>query len=155
MHWGLIPFWAKDPKVARHTINARAESVADKPAFRHAFQRRRCLVPADGYYEWQKIGKAKQPYLIQTTDHRPFAMAGLWDTWKGPNKQGPFMESFTIITTEANATTRPIHDRMPVILEPSTYDQWLDPEFDRPQKLKSFLELTPLDLSVQPYHGPF
>jgi len=125
MHWGLIPSWAKDPKIGNRMINARAESVAEKPSFRAAFRRRRCLVPADGYYEWQKTtGRSKQPYLFHRRDDGPFAFAGLWEHWE--KGQGP-LQSCTIITTEANDLARPIHDRMPVILSPGDYDAWLDP----------------------------
>ena len=128
VRWGLIPFWAKDASVGgAKLINARAESVTTKPAFREAFERRRCLVPADGFYEWQKRADGKQPWLIRRRDHQPFGFAGLWDRWKGPG--GP-VETATIITTEPNAVCAPLHNRMPVILAPDTYDAWLDP--DRP-----------------------
>jgi len=125
--WGLIPAWAKDPSIGNRMINARAESVGDKPAYRTAFRRRRCLVPADGYFEWQKTGRAKQPYYIQLSDGSPFAMAGLWDAWIAPDSGSP-LESCTVITTDANHLTRSIHDRMPVILPPDVYDRWLDPQ---------------------------
>lgn len=124
MHWGLVPFWAKDPSIGNRMINARSESVAEKPAFRQAFRKRRCLVAADGYYEWKKEGKKKQPYYIHRHDDAPFAFAGLWESWKGSD---PPLQSATIITTDANEATRPVHDRMPVILRPDDYAQWLDP----------------------------
>jgi putative SOS response-associated peptidase YedK len=112
--------------------------VADKPAFRTALRRRRCLVPADGYYEWQKTGKGKQPYYIRLRDERPFAMAGLWERWINPETGEP-IETCTIITTEANALTRPIHDRMPVILNAADYDLWLDPQFQNSGPLRELL----------------
>ncbi|MBI3462160.1 MAG: SOS response-associated peptidase [Planctomycetes bacterium] len=114
LRWGLIPPWADDPKIGSRMINARAETVATTPAFRRAFQTRRCLVIADGFYEWQN----RVPFLIHRRDHRPFAFAGLWDRWKG-------IDSCTIITTDPNDLIRPLHDRMPVILAPEDYDRWL------------------------------
>jgi putative SOS response-associated peptidase YedK len=128
LHWGLIPSWAKDPKMGARMINARAETVAEKPSFRAAFRRRRCLVLADGYYEWQSTGgRSKQPYYIRRRDDAPFAMAGLWEHWP---KGDPPIESCTVITTAANDLTRPIHDRMPVILNEADYARWLDPELE-------------------------
>ena len=127
VRWGLIPSWAKEASIRNRMINARAETIADKPAFRTAMRRRRCLVPADGYYEWQKIGKSKQPYYIRLRDDRPFAMAGLWERWINPETGEP-IETCTIITTEANALTRDIHPRMPVILAAEDYTDWLDPQ---------------------------
>jgi len=121
LKWGLIPFWAKDAKIAYSTINARAETVAEKPAFRAAFKKRRCLIPADGFYEWQP-GEKKQPYRITMKDGEPFAMAGLWERW---DKGEEPLESFTIIVTSGNSLMKPIHDRMPVILDPDTWDHWL------------------------------
>ncbi len=122
--WGLVPAWARDPKIGNRMINARSETVSEKPAFREAYRRRRCLVPADGFYEWRKLGKVKQPYRITLADGGPFAFAGLWERWRAPDGQA--VSSFTIITTEANPLLRPIHDRMPVILDPADYDAWLD-----------------------------
>ncbi len=124
LRWGLIPAWAKDRKIASRMINARAETVADKPSFRAAFKRRRCLILADGYYEWQKGGQIKIPNYIQMKDGRPFAMAGLWESWRDEDDQP--LETCTIITTTANELTSSIHDRMPVILEDVDYDLWLD-----------------------------
>ncbi|MFQ5955363.1 MAG: SOS response-associated peptidase [Kiloniellales bacterium] len=124
MCWGLIPSWAKEARVGYKMINARAETVAQKPAFRTALRHRRCLVPADGFYEWRKLGKLRQPYRITLTDGGPFAFAGLWERWRAPDRQ--LVESFTIITTEANRLLRPIHDRMPVILDAADYEAWLD-----------------------------
>jgi putative SOS response-associated peptidase YedK len=125
LHWGLVPFWADDPKIGNRLINARAETVATKPAFRSAFARRRCLVAADGFYEWQPGPSGKQPYRIRKRDESPFCFAGLWESWE---KGGQAIESCTILTAAANAAIAPIHDRMPVILEPATYDVWLSPE---------------------------
>jgi putative SOS response-associated peptidase YedK len=126
LRWGLIPSWAKDPAVGNRMINARSETVAEKPAFRTAFKRRRCLVVADGFYEWQKLGdgRRKQPYFIRMRDDRPFALAGLWESWEGADHSQ--LETCTILTTEANDLMRPIHDRMPVILPTEHYDAWLD-----------------------------
>ena len=127
VRWGLVPFWAKDLKIGSQLINARAETVTSKPAFRAAFAKRRCLVPADGFYEWQKRegSKLKQPMLIRRRDGAPFAFAGLWESWRGPDGE---VQTCTIVTTEANAVLSPIHNRMPVVLEPGAYDRWLDPE---------------------------
>lgn len=128
-HWGLVPVWAKSPALGNKMINARAEGLADKNAFKHAFKRRRCIVPVDGFYEWQKIEgqKVKQPFFISRPDGEPLAFAGLWEEWKGPDRSGDQrLRSATIITTEANSTMAPVHDRMPVILPPSAWDTWLD-----------------------------
>lgn len=124
--WGLVPFWASDAGVGQKMINARAEGVSSKPAFRDAFAKRRCVVPISGFYEWQKLGAGarKQPFVIERVDQEPFMVAGLWERWtKGPSP----LETFTVITTEANALLEPIHDRMPVILERGELDVWMDP----------------------------
>ena len=123
LRWGLIPSWSKDPSIGARMINARAESVAAKPSFRNAFRRRRCLVPADGYYEWKLEGGRKQPYFLQLASGEPFAMAGLWEQWGSP--EGKFIETYAIVTTEAAGTARQVHDRMPVILARPEYDAWL------------------------------
>ena len=124
-HWGLIPSWAKDPALGNRLFNARSETVADKPSFRTAFRRRRCLIPADGFYEWQaRTGGPKQPYLIRSSGGEPLALAGLWDLWEGFDG---CLESCTILTTQANAFMAPVHDRMPVILAPGDWATWLDP----------------------------
>jgi putative SOS response-associated peptidase YedK len=123
LRWGLLPFWAKDEKVSYSTINARAETVASKPAFRDAFKKRRCLIAADGYYEWKAEDGGKQPYRITLAPEQPFSFAGLWEHWEKGEK---VVESCTIIVTSANELTRDIHDRMPVILDPADYDAWLD-----------------------------
>jgi putative SOS response-associated peptidase YedK len=123
MRWGLVPFWAKDPKIGNRMINARAESVATKPAFRASLKRRRCLVPATGFYEWRRSGRTKQPYYIQTKDDTMFAFAGIYDNWRDP--EGGTLQSFTIITTRANTFMSKIHDRMPVILRREHEALWL------------------------------
>ncbi|MCA9875835.1 MAG: SOS response-associated peptidase [Ardenticatenaceae bacterium] len=123
--WGLIPSWAKDMKMGARMINARSETVAEKPAFRSAFKRRRCLIPADGFYEWQKQNGGKQPLYIRLRDERPFALAGLWEIWQSPG--GDELETCTILTTTPNELMEPIHNRMPVLLHPDDYDEWLHP----------------------------
>ncbi len=138
--WGLIPSWATDPKIGNSLINARADTVADKPSFRHAFKRGRCLVLADGFYEWHKVGKGKQPYFIHRKDDRPFAFAGLSERW---SKGETPLDTFTVITTEPNALMAPIHDRMPVILSKEAYGRWLDPELQDKEELLSFLRPYP------------
>lgn len=124
MRWGLIPSWSKE--LGSGQINARSESVAEKPSFRAAFQRRRCLVPADGFYEWRKVGSEKQPYRIFLEDDQVFAIAGIWEQWQSPD--GSELESFAVLTTEANEAIEFIHHRMPVILDPSDYERWLNGE---------------------------
>ncbi|MBM3490675.1 MAG: SOS response-associated peptidase [Alphaproteobacteria bacterium] len=126
LRWGLVPGWAKDHSIGARMINARAESVADKPAFRAAFRRRRCLVLSDGFYEWQAVDGGKQPYRVALAGDAPFAMAGLWETWHSP--QGETIETFAIVTTAASAAIRAIHERMPVILPTALHDAWLDVE---------------------------
>jgi len=125
LRWGLIPAWAKEAAIGAKMINGRAETVAEKPAFRAAFRKRRCLVAADGFYEWKTEGGAKQPYRVARTDGAPFAFAGLWESWD-KNPEGPPLETCTIVTTEANERLRTIHPRMPVILDPADFDTWLD-----------------------------
>jgi len=122
MRWGLIPSWAKDAAIGNKMINARAETVAEKPAFRSAFRHRRCLVPADGFYEWKKLDGTKQPYRIGLEGDAPFAFAGLWEVWDGPEGA---VRSFTIVTTDASAAIADIHDRMPVILPPRHFAGWI------------------------------
>jgi len=123
--WGLIPSWAKDPEIGNRLINARSETLADKPAFRAALKKRRCLILADGFYEWKRQGQRKTPMYFQVAQGKPFAFAGLWEIWTGPD-QTP-VRSCTIITTRANPVVEPIHDRMPVILPPAAYAEWLSP----------------------------
>lgn len=123
--WGLVPHWAKDPGIGNKLINARAETVMEKPSFREAFKRRRCLVPLDGFYEWSRRGDRKRPFYFHMRDGEPFAVAGLWEVWEG---EGEMLETCTLLTTEANELLAPYHDRMPVILSPEDYDRWLDSE---------------------------
>ena len=144
MRWGLIPFWAKDPKIGARMINARAETVAEKPAFRNALKKRRCLVLADGYYEWQKTPVGKRPYRIIMKSGEPFAMAGLWETWKDP--EGKVVPSCTIITTSANDYLAPIHNRMPVILPRESEELWLAPGIEDPTSVTHVFASTPDDL---------
>jgi len=144
--WGLIPHWANDEKIGYNTINARSETAASKPAFRDAFKRRRCLVPADGYIEWQRVSpKEKQPYLIRKKGGDLFAFAGLWSIWND-------ITSFTIMTTEPNAFMKPIHNRMPVVLGPEDHERWLDHDADPGDVLKpcpsAWLEAYPVDKRV-------
>lgn len=142
-HWGLIPSWAKDLKIGARMINARAETAAEKPAFRAALKYRRCLVPADGFYEWQKTNGKKQPIYIKMADGRPFAFAGLWEHWQGAD--GSEIESCTLLTTTPNDLVRPIHDRMPVILHPEDYDLWLDPKMQTAGPLQPLLQPYPAE----------
>ena len=137
LHWGLIPSWAKEKKMGARMINARAETVAEKPAFRAAFRHRRCLVLADGFYEWQQLQGKKQPFYCRLSDGQAFAFAGLWEHWEG--EDGEAIESCTILTTEANQVMRPIHERMPVILPPQDYDLWLNPAVQKSDLLQPLL----------------
>jgi putative SOS response-associated peptidase YedK len=125
LKWGLLPFWAKDASISARLINARSETLSEKPAFRAAFKSRRCLIPSNGFYEWTKNKGQKQPYLIKLTEGSLFAFAGLWEHWE--SKDGVDVESCTIITTHANELVQPLHDRMPVILKNKDYALWLDP----------------------------
>ncbi|PSH05591.1 MAG: hypothetical protein CXZ00_00110 [Acidobacteria bacterium] len=138
MRWGLIPYWAKDASIGNKLINARAETVATKPAFRDSLKRRRCLVPTDGFYEWVRSGKTKTPYCFTMADDSVFAFAGIWDSWRSP--EGKIIETCSIITTEANSLCADIHDRMPVILPYDAYDQWLDPGFENPEEICDLLK---------------
>lgn len=136
MRWGLIPSWSKDPSSGPPLFNARSETVAEKPSFRTALKRRRCLIPADGFYEWKKEGKLKLPFYIRRSDEQPFAFAGLWEQWQDTR-------SCTILTTTPNELMKPLHDRMPVILSPNDYDIWLDAEANEPAKLSYLYEPFP------------
>lgn len=140
LQWGLVPFWAKDPEVGERLINARAETLVERPAFREAYRRRRCLVLADGFYEWQKQDGTKQPYYVRMKNGKPFAFAGLWEHWKGPDT---VVESCTLITTDPNDMMRPIHNRMPVILQPEDYELWLSREVSDPEVLNTLLKPYP------------
>jgi putative SOS response-associated peptidase YedK len=139
LKWGLIPYWAKEAAIGNKMINARAESVAEKPAYKSSFKKKRCLVATDGFYEWKKEGKAKQPYLIRREDGKPFAFAGLWSSWRNPEQGGQIIQTFTILTTSANDLLRPLHDRMPVILDRENFDLWLDPEIEDAEVLQPLL----------------
>ena len=141
--WGLIPSWSKDTKMAASMINARAETVAEKPAFRSAFRRRRCLIPVSGFYEWQRDGKAKTPHLISPRNAALFGFAGLWEKWQAPD--GELVESCTILTTSPNELMATIHDRMPVILTPNDFGVWLDPQVDDVSALSALLVPYPSD----------
>ena len=143
LRFGLIPSWAKDPSIGDRMINARAETVAVKPSFRSAIRRRRCLVPADGFYEWQRAPGRKQPYYIRFRDGRPFAIASLWERWEGPD--GSAVESCALITTAANDAISPMHDRMPVILASKDFDPWLDPSVPADDAILSLLRPFPAD----------
>lgn len=145
LKWGLVPGWADDVKIGNRMINARAETVATKPAYRRAFKARRCLIVADGFYEWQKTGKQKQPYYIRIKDDQPFGFAGIWETW---SKAGPAVESCAIITTTANELVSSIHDRMPVIVPPEAYELWLSPETRETELLQSLLRPYPASQMV-------
>ena len=144
MKWGLVPSWAKDSKIGNRLINARAETVATKPAFRSAFKKRRCLILADSFFEWQKSGDVKTPMLIRLKSEETFAMAGLYEYWK--MKSGKTLESCAIVTTAANEFMKPIHDRMPVILRPENEDSWLDSELQEVQEVTRLLEPVDFDL---------
>ena len=141
MRWGLVPFWAKDIKIGSRMINAVGETAASKPAFRAAFKKRRCLVLADGFYEWRKEGKEKIPTFIFLKSGEPFAMAGLWETWKNP--EGELVRSCTIVTTKPNEFIAPIHNRMPVILSQETEALWLDPMTEEASTLNPLLIHSP------------
>ncbi len=152
MRWGLVPSWAKDISIGSRMINARAESVAEKPSFRRALQKRRCLVLSDGYYEWKGTGKNKQPMYIGLQSGEPFGMAGLWEAWKSPD--GDWLHSCTIITTQSNALMEEIHNRMPVILPRESESVWLDPGVDDPSKLTDLLQPYPADaMTARPVSG--
>lgn len=145
VRWGLVPSWADDLAIGNRMINARGETVDSKPSFRKAFASRRCLIPADGYFEWQKTSDGKQPFLIEAADGGMLAMAGLWEENKRVAEQGKSIRTCTIITTSANATTRHLHDRMPVFLDRDDHDQWLDPGFRETDLLKQLLRPAPED----------
>ena len=140
LRWGLVPFWAKDLKIGARMINARSETVSEKPSFRAAFKKRRCLVLADGFYEWKKLSEGKQPHFISMQSESPFAMAGLWESWTDKSDpQSGTVETCTVLTTEANSMMEPLHDRMPVILQPDDYETWLDPTFEDHNHLQTLL----------------
>jgi putative SOS response-associated peptidase YedK len=143
LKWGLVPSWAQDPAVGNKLCNARAETVTEKPSFREAFKRRRCLIPASGFYEWRKqTSGPKQPFYFYVKDEEVFAFAGLFEEWLD-RETGELLETCSIITTTANKVLEPVHERMPVILKPDDYDQWLDPKEQNPQKLQELLRPFP------------
>lgn len=137
LRWGLIPAWVKEPRQAPTLVNARSDTLLEKPSFRGAFRSRRCLIPADGFYEWKTIGGRKQPMYFSMKDGGVFALAGLWERWEGPD--GRIIESCTTLTTEPNALVTTVHDRMPVIVPPEAFDLWLDPRLTDPQRLMGLL----------------
>ncbi len=144
LQWGLVPRWAKDAKSGAKLANARAEGIADKPAFRHAFRQKRCAIPASGFYEWQTIGKLKQPWYFKLQDGGPLLFAGLWESWQSVD--GVTLETCALITTSPNAVMTPIHDRMPVILHGAAVDTWLDPRIEDPAQLAPVLQPLPAEL---------
>jgi putative SOS response-associated peptidase YedK len=144
MRWGLIPSWAKDMSIGTRTLNARSETVTTTPAFRQSILTKRCLIPADGFYEWQKMGSVKQPYCFEVCEGDVFAFAGLWDQWKSP--EGQIIESCTILTTTPNSLVADMHDRMPVIVPPDKYDVWLDPDVNAFDAIRDILK--PYDASL-------
>jgi len=148
LHWGLVPVWAKDMKIGNRMINARAEGIEKKNAYRHAYRKKRCIIPADAFYEWTAVEgrKRKQPWLIERTDGEPFAFAGLWEIWRGEDREGEEVRSCTIITGPANEKMAEIHDRMPVILPPSAWDTWLDEDQEDIQTLGKLLVPAPPEL---------
>ena len=137
LRWGLVPYWAKDPAIGNRMINARADSLGDKAAFESAFRKRRCLVVVSGFYEWQRVGKLAQPYLLRMSDGSPFGLAGLWEVWRNP--AGEKLETCAVVTTDANAVMKAIHDRMPVIVPPEGFAAWLDPAMVDTSKLDPLL----------------
>lgn len=141
LRWGLVPIWANDLKIGNKLLNARSETAAEKPSFRDAFKKRRCLIAADGFYEWREEDGKKQPYLIHLPNRKPFAFAGLWERWNDP--EGKPIETCTILTTEANKALAQLHDRMPVILEPKDHARWLDPNLKDAEALKPLLKPLP------------
>ncbi len=144
MRWGLVPSWAKDPKIGNRMINARSETLSERPSFRAAYKRRRCLIVADSFYEWKREGRSRTPIRIMLESEEPFAFAGLWETWKRPDDS--WMLSCTIITTSANELVSEIHDRMPVILDPNVESVWLDPDIDDTIALSELLVPYPSEL---------
>ena len=145
LRWGLVPVWAKDAAAGARAINARAETVAEKPTFRGPLRRRRCVVPASGFYEWRRDGGRKQPWFFHGADGEPLGLAGLWDRWVDP-ATGEALESYAIVTTTPNALVAAVHDRMPAILRRDDEDAWLDPDLDEPELLRSFLGPYPAGL---------
>ncbi len=152
LRWGLVPSWSREPRGRTLLINARAESLVEKPAFREAFERRRCLIPADGFYEWRHVNGTKEAYLVRRADSRPFAFAGLWEpsAERDPGVEG----TCTIVTTDPNLVLREIHDRMPVILDPEDWNRWLDPEMHKVSALRALLRPCPPETLTLTRVGP-
>lgn len=145
LRWGLIPFWADEPSIGGRLINARSETAATKPAFRSSYGQRHCLVLADGFFEWEKVGDERRPYFIGLRDHKPFAFAGLWDRWRHGTQP---IDSCTILTTNANDLVRPLHDRMPVILPRTAFAEWLHPAATQTAPLERLLRSYPAEEMV-------
>lgn len=143
LRWGLVPFWAKDKSIGNRMINARAETLAEKPAYKEPFKKRRCIIPANGFYEWRKQGSVKQPYFIGLGGDTPFGMAGLWARWRDKDNNDETLESFTIITTTPNEVVAPLHNRMPVVLSPDNYTSWLSPDCNDISALQELLVPAP------------
>jgi putative SOS response-associated peptidase YedK len=152
LRWGLVPWWADDPKVGYKTINARSETVMSAPAFREPIRQRRCLVVVDGFYEWKREGRRKQPFLIRRQDGKPFALAGLWDRWKpkGAPRDAPRLETCSVVTVDPQAEILPLHDRMPLILPEDEWSAWLDPELTDPQQIAPLLSRRDMPLVLFP-----
>lgn len=149
LRWGLIPSWTKDPSIGSRMINARSETVDVKPAFRRALKHRRCIIPANGFYEWEEVGNKKKPFYVKMKDNSPMIFAGLWDHWKAP--EGNEIESCTILTTSSNDLIKPLHDRMPVILDMHDVNLWLDSQVTDPEKLKDlFVPCSPDKMEMFP-----
>jgi putative SOS response-associated peptidase YedK len=144
MRWGLVPSWSQDPSIGNQMINARCETLDQKPSFKQLLGSRRCLVPADGFFEWARVGKGKIPMRVRMKDRRPFTMAGLWNLWRDPD--GEELYTFTIITTDSTKLLRPIHDRMPLILDPLVARQWLDPTAIDPRMISVIMQPFPSEL---------
>ena len=144
LQWGLVPFWSKEATGGARLANARAEGIATKPSFREAFRKRRCLVPASGFYEWQTLGRQKYPWFFQQRDEAPFLLAGLWEHWR--SAEGVVLETCSLITTTPNEVVRPLHDRMPVILRDAALETWLDPSVNDPARLEPLLAPLPGEL---------
>ena len=143
MKWGLVPSWSKDPSMGSHMINARSETVAEKPAFRHAIKYNRCIIPISGFYEWQAVEHHKQPYFTHLKGHAPMCLAGIWEHWTAPD--GSVLETFSILTTSANKLIEPIHERMPVILKPADFNLWLSRNMHDPHELVDIYKPYPVD----------
>jgi len=146
MHWGLVPFWSRDTSINSRLVNARSETAAGRAAFRNAFRKRRCLIPASGFFEWRREDRFKRAFYIRPITRQPMAIAGLYEEWRDPDRpDAPLLESFTILTTEPNVLMRDIHHRMPVLVDPVEHELWLDPEVTEPEMVHHLLRPTPSD----------